>query len=216
MRISRKQMIGNVPILRVRDYFEYLRAWHSEEFSQKSIGEYLNITEKESDLLIKELLVHEFIKKQKQKYKLTLEGCALRNAKCVMPIKKEKADLILSEFLQRVEEINENDYYLHKVTKIILFGSYINPNAVDFADIDIAFDLVKKIEDSDEFGKRNDDLVKEAYKQGKSFSNIVKRLFYSETLVLHKMKNKNRYISLHKMNDGILDIVETKQIYPLK
>lgn len=118
--------------------------------------------------------------------------------------------------MERIVEIYKNDYYLYRVTKVILFGSYINPNAIDFADIDIAFDLERKIGDSDEFYKLNNELVKEAYKKGKSFSNIVEKLSYSETLVLYKLKNKNRYISLHRMDDGILDIIETEQIYPLK
>ena len=61
--------------------------------------------------------------------------------------------------MQRVEEINNNDYYLYRVSKILLFGSYINKDAVDFGDVDIAFELERKTEDADEYERLNKEFV---------------------------------------------------------
>jgi predicted nucleotidyltransferase len=138
----------------------------------------------------------------------------LRIARSVPPIKRDKADKILKEFMQRVEEINTSDYYLYRVSKILLFGSYIKEDAVNFGDIDIAFELERKIENPDEFQKLNRDFYENAEDDGKRFSSFIEKLFYSETVVILKLKNRNRYISLHK-DDDILKVTKTKQIYPV-
>lgn len=117
--------------------------------------------------------------------------------------------------MQRVEEINTDKYYLYKVSKILLFGSYIQKDAVDFGDIDVAFELEEKIKDRDEFQKLESDFIQKAIDKGKYFSSYVDELFYSRHVVLLKLKNRNRYISLHEMEDEILKIVETKQIFPV-
>ena len=116
--------------------------------------------------------------------------------------------------MQREEEINNNDYYLYRVSKILLFGSYINKDAVDFGDIDIAFELERKIKNKEVFEKLNREFFEKAQDEGKSFSSYIERLFYSETVVISKLKNRNRYISLHR-DDEILKVAETKQIYPV-
>ena len=130
------------------------------------------------------------------------------------PINRDKADKIVKDFMQRVEEINNNDYYLYRVSKVLLFGSYINKDAVDFGNIDIAFDLERKTEDAGEFEKLNSEFIDKAINAGKYFSSIIEELFYSETVVISKLKNRNRYISLHK-DDDILEVTVTKQIYPV-
>ena len=46
--------------------------------------------------------------------------------------------------MERVEEINSNEFYLYRVSKIVLFCSYIDPEKTDYSDIDIAFELSRK------------------------------------------------------------------------
>ena len=114
--------------------------------------------------------------------------------------------------MQREEEINNNDYYLYRVSKILLFGSYIKEDAVDFGDI--AFELERKVNDVDEFKKLNSEFFEKAQDEGKLFSSYIEKLFYSETVVILKLKNRSRYISLHR-DDDILKVTKTKQIYPV-
>lgn len=215
MRISRKETIANIPILEIRDYFDYLDRHFIISFTLKEVCDYLKINENKADKLLKELYNNEFIKESNDGFELTVKGSALRNARCVPPINRIKAKKILNDLMQRVEEINNDNYYLYRVSKILLFGSYIKDDAVDFGDIYIAFELDKKIEDPNEFQKLNRKLVDKAEDDGKYFSSFIEKLFYSRTLVLLKLKNRNRYISLHEMDDEILEITETKQIYPV-
>lgn len=216
MRISRKQKINNTPILKVRDFFVNLQRRRTNTFSLEEVCNYFNINCTEAKALLSELSEQEFIEKSSSDYyKTTLKGEALRIARCVSPIKRDKADKIVKDFMQRVEEINNNDYYLYRVDKILLFGSYIKEDAVDFGDIDIAFELERKINDADEFEKLNREFFEKAQDEGKRFSSYIEKLFYSETVVISKLKNRSRYISLHRMSDEILEVTETKQIYPV-
>lgn len=116
--------------------------------------------------------------------------------------------------MERVEEINTNDYYIYKVSKVVLFGSYIDPEKTDYSDIDIAFELSSKTDDHKEFQRLNDLRIEEAEQAGKTFISFIDQLGYTERIVLLKLKNKSRYISLHRMNDAILKITKTKQVYP--
>lgn len=213
MRISRKETIDNIPILKIRDFFVDLRRNGTNNFTLKEVCNYFEIKELEADSLLRDLSDQEFIESCADCYKTTLKGDALCIARCVPPIDRIKADKIFNDFMQRVEEINSSDYYLYRVSKILLFGSYIKEDAVDFGDIDIAYELERKIKDADRFKKLDKEFVVKAKDEGKRFSSYIEELFYSETVVIVKLKNRNRYISLHEMNDDILDITESKQVY---
>lgn len=117
-----------------------------------------------------------------------MKGAALRNARCVTPINRTKADKIMNDFLNRVDEINNSDYYLYKVTKILLFGSYLNAESVDFGDIDIAFELTRKNDNPDEFSKLNFEFIDNAKDEGVCFSSFIEELYYSRSVVLKNLK----------------------------
>jgi len=171
MRIPRKERIANMPILKIRDFFNY--------FTLKKMCDYFNINESEANAILKELHNKEFIESSNDYYNITLKGSALGNARCVPPINRTKAEKILNDFMQRVEEINNDDYFLYRVSKILLFGSYINKDATDFGDIDIAFELKRKIENPDEFLKLNREFIDIAIDEGKCFSSFIEELDYS-------------------------------------
>lgn len=216
MRISRNQKINNTPILKVRDFFKKSQRCRTDTFTLEEVCDFFEIHNLEANSLLRELTKQGYIEKSSPDcYKTTLKGEALRIARCVPPIKRDKADKIVKDFMQRVEEINNNDYYLYRVSKILLFGSYIKEDAVDFGDIDIAFELDRKIKDTDAFEKLNREFIEKAKEEGKLFSSFIERIFYSETVVISKLKNRNRYISLHRMSDEILKTAETKQVYPV-
>jgi predicted nucleotidyltransferase len=217
MRIEKNEKIGNIPMVKIRDYFKCLRP---ASISKEGLRKYFGLNFQDCDLLINELLQNGFIvladeTLQDDEYQLTTKGQALCAARCVSPMNKEKADKVFNEFMQRVEEINNNDYYLFKVEKLLLFGSYLNPENSDYGDIDIAFELKRKIKDYAEHEKVNKKRVQEAWEKGKVFSSFIDELGYSELEVILKLKNRCRYLSLHPMTDEILEIAEHKQIYPV-
>jgi len=180
------------------------------------ISEQFDLNKEKTKELIDVLLSEGYIEaaKKKGKYQLTIKGQALCVARYTNPLNKEKADKLFKKFMERVEEINSNEFYLYRVSKIVLFGSYIDPEKTDYSDIDIAFELSRKAKSHEEFMEMDEQRIKEAELAGKSFPSFFDQIGYTERVVLLKMKNKCRYISLHRMYDGILNITKTKQVYP--
>ena len=200
MRIAKNELLAGIPVLKIRDYFRLL---YSGLMTRDGLAERFNLNEKETEGLVGELLSKGYI-----------EPADNGMYRFMAPINREKADRIMQEFLKRVEEVNRDDFYPYRVSKLVLFGSYLNPEQMDLGDIDIAFELEPKIKDYDELMRYNDQLVDKARKEGKSFSSLIDILGYSEKLVILKLRNKEKYISLHRMTDGILQITACRQIFP--
>ena len=205
-------MIAGIPILKIRDY---LRKFSSGWISVSELGEYFRLNHPEAEILLHELINKGLLEYQEKKYRLTVKGRALCIARCVPPMDKEKADQIFRQFMQRVQEVNEDDYYLYKISKLLLFGSYLDTRKQDFGDIDIAFELEQKIKDNEEFLYENARLVEEAILDGRRFLSLWDEVNYSRHIVLLKLKDRNPYISLHPIwKDKILNNVRYKQVYP--
>lgn len=63
-------------------------------------------------------------------------------ATAAKPVTRAKADLIFTGFMLRVQQVNEDLYYIFKVTRVVLFGSYIQDTETVN---DIAIELAPKI-----------------------------------------------------------------------
>ena len=93
-------------------------------------------------------------------------------ARYVARIDRAKAEKLLADFLQCVEEVNAHPDLPHWVTEVRVFGSYLN-NSDYLGEIDLA-------------------IKKERRPAGGAFSDA-----YPERLVALLLKGGSRYISLH-------------------
>ncbi|MDR2789515.1 MAG: hypothetical protein LBB59_00830 [Campylobacteraceae bacterium] len=217
MRIKKNEKINHIPLIKIRDCFKTI-ALYGGEISKSYIQNHFKLNANETNLLIEELLLNDFIEKSADKtseYQLSGKGQALCLARSVTPLNKAKADKIFNEFMKRVEEVNNSDYYLYRVKKLLLFGSYLISDNENFGDIDIACGLERKINDPEEYKKAAKKRIEEAEQKGKYFSNYMEAVFYPEKEALLKLKNRCQYISLHSIEDEILKIAKFKQIYPI-
>jgi hypothetical protein len=105
-------------------------------------------------------------------YQITTKGNAMRAARIVPRINRAKAEKLLADFLQCVEEVNAHPDLLHWVTEVRVFGSYLT-NSDDLDEIDL-------------------EIKKERRPASGSFSDA-----YPERLVALLLKGGSRYISLH-------------------
>ena len=99
---------------------------------------------------------------------------ARRAARFVPRINRAKAEKLLADFLQSVEEVNAHPDLLHWVTEVRVFGSYLN--------------------DSDNLGEIDLAIKKERRPASGSFTDA-----YPERLVALLLKGGSRYISLHSV-----------------
>lgn len=186
-----------------------------ESFSLQTIMEYFELTKQSGTSLLNELLnlgYAEYV--TSDKYKVTVKGNALAQVKFVKRMNKAKADKIFDEFMKRVAEINEDDNYIYRISKLYLFGSYLNPETDDYGDIDIAYELEHKISDDKRFLEASQRIIANAIADGKVFSSITDEFCYPENLVLRHLKNRSPYISLHRKKDIETLSAPYRQIYP--
>ena len=100
MRLTRKQTICDIPILKIRDYFDHIRP---ALISPEMISEQFDLNKEKTKELIDALLSEGYIEaaKKKGKYQLTIKGQALCVARYTNPLNKEKADKDEAETLFR-------------------------------------------------------------------------------------------------------------------
>lgn len=73
--------------------------------------------------MLNELLNSEYAEQTKpNEYKVTVKGNALAQVKFVSRMNKAKADKIFNGFMKREAEINEDENYIYRVSRLILFG----------------------------------------------------------------------------------------------
>jgi len=113
----------------------------------------------------------QFFDSQQVAYQITTKGNAMLAAR-IARLKRAKAEKLLADFLQCVEEVNAHPDLLHWVTEVRVFGSYLTNG-----------------DDLDEIGL---EIKKERRPASGCFSDT-----YPERLVALLLKGGSRYISLH-------------------
>jgi predicted nucleotidyltransferase len=220
MKIEKGQMIAGQPVLKVRDFFK-----RNERFGIETAAYFFNLSNKAAKTICLEFTELGYCERVPPKemvpayrkeirYELLPLGRSLALARAVPPITRQKAERIVQEFMDRVEEINSNEKYVYKITKVLLFGSYIRPDATELNDVDIAVEIAPKYRDPDVLQKKNDAYIQAAIEGGRHFRDWLDQMFAPQTDVKTFLRNKSRYVSLHTTDDGVLKETETKQIYP--
>ncbi|MVM40955.1 hypothetical protein GO730_30125 [Spirosoma sp. HMF3257] len=220
MKIEKDQIIAGQPVLKVRNFFK-----RNERFGIETAVYFFNLSKKAAKAICLEFAELDYCQRipaeemvpayrKEVWYELSSLGRSLALARAIPPITRQKADCIVQEFMGRVEEINSNEKYVYKVKKVLLFGSYIRPNATELNDVDIAVELTPKFNDPDVLRKKGAEYTRIAIANGRRFNGWFEQLAFPQTDVKTFLRNKSRYISLHSTDDGVLEETETKQIYP--
>jgi predicted nucleotidyltransferase len=150
MRIDSTATIAGHPALRVR---ELLRRGRVGEWGTEFVRRALKVDHDEAARVLvllyeKGLLEPGMVDRGEQLYRPTLLGRAFAGASAGKPIKRATADRLLSEFLGRVEQVNADAYYLFRVARVVVFGSYLS-DAETLSDLDLAIHLDAKESDWD-------------------------------------------------------------------
>ncbi len=216
MTIDSNEKIAGFPILTIRKMFRDIGNY--DNFDQRTVSLFLKKDGCPIVSLIEELESCGFIEKADitdgdQLWVTTLKGSAFTLSSASKRVKKNTAEKVLKEFLDRVNEVNQNDYYLHKIEKVLLFGSYLG-DGEHFGDIDLAFDLAPRHKDKEKQSRLSQERALEARRNGRRFSNIVESISWSNREVFLYLKSRKRTLSFHPLWDIDLLNTDSKIIYP--
>ncbi len=140
----------------------------------------------------------------------TIQGNTLALATAAKLVKRETADWALAEFLTRVLEVNRNPNYLFKVTRVVLFGSYLeDTQRLDF--VELAIETASKIDSPDQ---REALYLERRQASQRNFKDFMEYLGWPLIEVWRFLKSRSRIISLYdyRSEEKYLQTVKTRQI----
>jgi hypothetical protein len=200
-RLNSKELLVGIPVLKVRDTL--LRCGGSFR------ADWLTDIGLPSKLCV-ELLTRGYIEKSVDAqhkddsgfdwFDLTDAGKRFARASGASRIKLSTAAKTVESLKQRIDTINASDEYMLKISESVIFGSYaIQADTV--GDIDFAFRTERKVDifgDGNEWNKAAREDFYLCERTAKSFLDI---LFWPDTKVKLFLKNRQRSISLHDMDE---------------
>lgn len=194
----------------------FMRAIRESEWSVEYAAARLRISRRRAGSVIKQLIDLGYVRVAtadgERWYKRSMAGSTLAQASAAQPLQRAAAERKLADFLGRVRRINEDDYYLYRVKKILIFGSYLTA-AERISDIDVAVDLVHRWRDPDKHTTLRDARIHQAMCSGRRFGNINEEVSWPETEVLLALKARSRAISLHPTEDGVLQRTDSRIVF---
>jgi len=216
MRINAADTLAGYPILTIR---KLLRRLQDEHYLTDSVEEILKINKQEASLLLQELerksLIEQVTNLEGELcWTNTENGNQLALATAAQPIKRETATQRIKDLLDRVKQANENPDYLYTIKKIDLFGSYLS-NQDRINDVDISIKLDPKINDPQQLPQKLLDRAHKAAEKGKQFNSFMERLMWPENEIILFLKSGSRVLSLHDMDDEILELADKETIYDI-
>lgn len=204
-QISGEQEVGGVPILRVRDWLArdstrtrgcltacFCR-WQPTRYKS---AEYISgrVSMLMSALLKLGYLVEEDKQypDESQFYKLTTSGKEFARASGAKRVKRGTAAQTLEGFMARVAEVNANPRFLVRVTRAVVYGSYIRGEET-VGDLDLAVDYESKLA-----GGRQEEAIRKHFEEsGRKARSFLDEYQWPELEVKLFLKSRKRTISLN-------------------
>lgn len=125
----------------------------------------------------------------------TIKGNALANASARRPITRETAERVITQLLERIQQVNAGEY-AYRVKRAILFGSYLS-ESLTLGDVDISLELEDRYQDSASRKKGHAARIAAAEESGRQFGDYMDILMWPKQEVLLLLKNRSPSLSLH-------------------
>lgn len=188
MRVQRDQVLYGMPVLDIRRLLRKVELSLTVDYA----GHILQCSSEAALRVIEGLHADGYLERGPNDidcWALTQKGAQLRAATAAEPISRKTADRLLKELLCRVETINTSVDYLHKISCLIVFGSYLT-DATKLSDLDVGYRLGPKVIDRQEHDKLCDDQIRTEHSRGRRFRNIVDEIYWPQTKVLQALRGR--------------------------
>jgi DNA-binding MarR family transcriptional regulator len=196
MLINSDLKVAGVKALVVRDLLKKSGGSFRRDWLLANLG----VSERKATQVTESLVKEGYIRREQNVktssavpcYSVTDRGREFMLAKASKPIERARAEVLLSDFLNRVWQVNGDSRYRCSVTKALVFGSFLK-DAARLADIDLAVDLGYRLEPNQSL---SDMCFAHADSSGRHFPNITAQLYWPQTEVFVFLRAKNRYIHI--------------------
>jgi predicted nucleotidyltransferase len=199
MRIDPKAKVGRYPTLLVRATLRHLR--EHLQWGLPQLEAAAALTPGSGGALVKTLRTEGLIAPVGPgAWTVTQAGLTFSVATAAKPVTRATAEEALSQFLDRVRRVNEDPYFLAKVTRAVLFGSMLKPEVERLSDVDLAVQLAQKETDVDRAREQSLKRAEELAIIGHRFRHFLEMegCWYFETFRF--LKGGSRVIALADYN----------------
>jgi predicted nucleotidyltransferase len=196
MQISAQDQVAGISLVEIRDALR--RHPHFPYYYPKFFARRLSISLPHAREIVTWLTENEYlvlVTKRPKEWEMTTKGFALANATAAKPVHRSTAERVLNAFLKRVQEVNANPYYIYKVSRVVVFGSYLSDKE-RIGDLDIAIDFKSKIDAINVFRKMHRLRVAEAKARGRTFL-LHEEVDWPRREAELFLKSRSRTLSLH-------------------
>jgi predicted nucleotidyltransferase len=197
VRIDPKAVIGGYPVLTIRKLVRKLNNllyWNAE-----TVQVILRNERSEAEAIVKALVEAGLARAAPIR---GMDTCATTqfaqsfgSATAAKPITRQTAGHALSQLLERVNQVNRDESFLAKVTKVVVFGSYLRAEVDRLSDLDVAVELQPKEADRDRLGELTRKRVEQLQTAGRRF-NWIEAEYWWHLEAFRFLKNRSRAISL--------------------
>jgi predicted nucleotidyltransferase len=111
--------------------------------------------------------------------------------------KRSTANRVLSDLIDRIYIINNDNNYIYRVTKAVLFGSYINSNKEAIGDLDIAIYTELKSTSINEVDQNIRQFEMDWINEETGYMNYIEQAIYGRIKMGKYLKNRSPLIELH-------------------
>lgn len=205
MNIDSKITIAGLPALDARKLVSSI-PFETNGFSVRCFANRFEISQQLAKTRIEAFESEGYFEKliddgKKTRWQLTMKAATLSQASAAKKVKRATADQHYQAFLARIHEINFNDSYLYRVTKVALFGSYLTGTG-PVSDIDLFVWISRKPKFEADFTSIREQKTKEIISEGRHFKDFIDDLSWPELDVREYLKNGSRVISIQGHNEG--------------
>lgn len=155
MRIDSKSLVGGFPALKIRKLVRKLN--NLQYWNAKTVQVILRNERSEAEAIVRALVEAGLARAAPIR---GMDTCATTqfaqsfgSATAAKPITRQTADHALAQLLERVNQVNRDESFLAKVTKVVLFGSYLRAEVGRLSDLDVAVELQPKEPNGDRLGE---------------------------------------------------------------
>lgn len=211
MKYEKGQIIAGLPVLKVRDLLK-----KRESFNVDAIEYLLKVSRIEAQRILNELVSGGYLEPREGRegsYEKTPLGLRLATVSGTPRMTRAKADELILQAVTRAMEIAQDPDFTLEVKRMVLFGSYLDPQVQDLGDVDIAIDIDMKK------GMTQEDLQAERDREadrGRQFGNYGSFLVWPYERVLRYLKNRKPGLSFVDLRHHVdmLKGIPIIQIYP--
>lgn len=191
MKLSKDQKIAGFPALRIRDLFKR----HSKYIDQQDVSKFLEVSPRQAQTVLKELAKEGYLEPSDQEglFATTNLALRLRNVSAMKRMTREKVEELLQGLLERAAFVNESPEFTAGVKRVTVFGSYLDQQAEDFGDLDVAVSVERKpgFTPEDEQAQTKRDM-----QGGKRFSGWMDQLIWPTVKVIQFLKDRKAGIQM--------------------